>query len=164
MTPTSSPALTRVDTVPIPMTGVSANETVSVALALPAGVVAVGSEPISVTITIRPVTATRTFNAGLRLLGSSGVLTYTLSVDRVLVTIGGSTADLDRLSAATLVVDLDVTGLKPGVHEVPVTANLPAGMTLVAASPPKVTVTISEPSPSASPAGSTAPAPSASGG
>ena len=141
-------ALTRVDTVPIPMTGVSANETVSVDLALPAGVVAVGSEPISVTITIRPVTATRTFNAGLRLLGSSSVLTYALSVDRVLVTIGGSTADLDRLSAATLVVDLDVTGLKPGVHEVPVTANLPAGMTLVAASPPKVTVTISEPSPS----------------
>ena len=42
VTPTSSPALTRVDTAPIPMTGVSADETVSVALALPAGVVAVG--------------------------------------------------------------------------------------------------------------------------
>jgi hypothetical protein len=57
-----------------------------------------------------------------------------------------------------------VTGLKPGVHDVPVTANLPAGTTLVAASPPKVTVTIAEATPSASPAGSTAPAPSASGG
>ena len=63
------------------------------------GSCAVGSEPISVTITIRPVTATRTFNAGLRLLGASGDLTYALSIDRVLVTIGGSTADLDRLSA-----------------------------------------------------------------
>ena len=40
-------ALTRVDTAPIPMTGVSANETVTVDLALPAGVVAVGSEPIT---------------------------------------------------------------------------------------------------------------------
>lgn len=156
-------ALTRVDTAPIPMTGVSADETVSATLALPAGVVAVGPEPISVTIKIRPVTATRTYNAGLRLLGTSAVLTYTLSVDQVLATIGGSTADLDRLSGATLVMDLDVTGLKPGVHEVPVTANLPAGTTLVAASPPKVTVTIVEATPSASPATPAVPAPSASG-
>ena len=78
---------------------------------------------------------------------------YALSTDRVLVTIGGSTADLDRLSGATLVVDLDVAGLKPGVHDVPVTANLPAGTTLVAANPATVAVTISEApaSPAASP-------------
>ena len=68
------------------------------ALALPTGVVAVGDGPVTVTITIRPVTATRTFNAGLRLVGAEHDLTYALSIDRVLVTIGGSTADLDRLS------------------------------------------------------------------
>jgi YbbR domain-containing protein len=160
--------LTQVETEPIPMTGVSADETVTVKLALPTGVVAVGDQPIRVSITLRPVTATRTFNAGLRLLGASSDLTYALSVDRVLVTIGGSTADLDRLSAATLVVDLDVTGLKPGVHQVPVTANLPAGTTLVAASPAKVTVTIATPAPSSAPSSapeaSGAPTPSPSGG
>jgi YbbR domain-containing protein len=145
--------LTSVDTAPISMTGVSDDETVTVALALPTGVVQVGDETISVTIKIRPVTGTRTFSAGLQLLGANNALQYALSTDRVLVTIGGSTADLDRLSGATLVVDLDVAGLKPGVHAVPVTANLPAGTTLVAANPASVVVTISEApaSPAASP-------------
>jgi len=155
--------LTRVDTTPIPTTGLSADRTIDVGLALPTGVVQVGDETITVTIKIRPVTATRTFSAGLRLLGSTSALTYVPSTDRVLVTIGGSTADLDRLEGAALVVDLDVTGLKPGVHEVPVTANLPAGTTVVASSPASVTVTISvAPPPSATPSPSSSP--SASGG
>jgi YbbR domain-containing protein len=81
----------------------------------------------------------------------------------VLVTIGGSTADLDRLSGAELVMDLDVAGLKVGVHEVPVTANLPAGTTLVAANPATVGVTVSEP-PAASPGTSPAASPGPSGG
>ncbi len=155
--------LVRVDTDPVPMTGVSADETVRVNLALPTGVVAVGDDSVSVTITIRPITATRTFSAGLRLIGDRNDLRYALSTDRVLVTIGGSTADLDRLSASTLVVDLDVTGLGPGAHDVPVSANLPTGTTLVAASPAKVTVTIS-PVPAASAAPNNAPGPSPSGG
>jgi YbbR domain-containing protein len=157
--------LNEVDTDPIAMTGVSANETVSVGLALPTGVVAVGNETVSVTIKIRPVTGTRTFSAGLRLVGASNELTYALSVDRVLVTIGGSTADLDRLSGAALVMDLDVAGLKAGVHAVPVAANLPAGTTLVAASPASVTVTIGVAAApvSPSPAAPATPTPSPSG-
>jgi len=147
------------------MAGVSANETVVVGLALPTGVVAVGDETIRVTITIRPVTATRTFSAGVRLVGARSDLTYALSTDRVLVTIGGSTAELDRLVGATLVMDLDVTGLKAGIHEVPVTANLPAGTTLVSVSPDKVTVTIDNAAASAPPSSTPAsPSPAPSGG
>ena len=44
-----------------------------------------------------PVTATRTFEAGLVLVGARPDRRYELSTDRVLVTIGGSVADLDRL-------------------------------------------------------------------
>jgi len=155
--------LASVDTVPIATTGLSSDETIDVGLALPTGVAQVGQQTITVTVKIRPVTATRTFTAGLKLLGSTSALTYALSTDRVLVTIGGSTADLDRLEGASLVVDLDVASLKAGVHDVPVTANLPTGTTLVASSPASVTVTISTappPSPSPSPPAS----PSASGG
>lgn len=144
--------LSQVDTDAIPMTGVSADEVVEVKLALPTGVVAVNDTPIRVSIKIRPVTATRTFSAGLDLVGDSADLAYALGVDRVLLTIGGSTADLDRLSGATLVATLDVAGLKAGVHDVSVTANLPTGTTLVAADPATVKVTITEiasPSPSA---------------
>ena len=153
--------LARLDTNPIPMTGVSADETVQVKLAPPTGIVAVGDDTITVTITIRPVTATRNFTAGLRLLGASSDLTYTLSVDRVLVTLGGSTADLDRLSGSALVMDLDVTGLKAGAHDVAVTVNLAAGTTLVAVSPPRVAVTVTVAAASAPPGG---PSPSPSGG
>ena len=80
-----------------------------------------------------------------------------MPIDRVLVTVGGSTADLDRLSGATLVATLDVTGLTAGVHEVPVTANLPTGTTLVAADPAKVSVTIHDIAPAA---GGPSPSPS----
>jgi len=155
--------LTRVDTETIPMTGVSADETVTVALALPPGVVAVGDQPISVTITIRPVTATRTFNVGLRLVGARSDLTYALGTDRVLVTIGGSTADLDRLIGATLVGEVEVAGLEAGVHELPVTVDVPAGTTLVAISPSTVKVTITNAA-AASAAPSPAASPSPSGG
>lgn len=135
-------ALARVDTEPVPLAGVSEDVTTRVGLALPAGIVAVEETPITVSIKIRPVTATRTFDAGLRLVGANNTLTYALSVDSVLVTIGGSTADLDRLSGAALVMDLDVTGFKAGTHDVPVTGNLPVGTTMVAVSPPTVAVTI----------------------
>ena len=159
--------LTRVDTAPISMTGVSADENVTVGLALPTGVVAVGEETIRVSITVRPVTATRTFNAGLRLVGARSDLTYALSTDRVLVTVGGSTADLDRLEGATLVADLDVGALSAGAHVVPVTVDLPPATTLVAASPPSVTVTIqAAPAPVApsAPAATLPASPSPSGG
>ncbi len=150
--------LSQVDTDPIPMTGVSADETVPVGLALPAGVIAVKDEPVSVTIQIRPVTGTRTFSAGLQLIGASSDLAYGLSVDRVLITIGGSIADLDRLSGASLVATLDVAGLKSGVHDVAVTANLPTGTALVASNPATVKVTITP-----LPATSGAPSPAAGG-
>ncbi len=157
--------LDRVDTSPIPMIGVSSDETVNIGLALPGGLVSVGNDTVTVTIKIRAVTGTRTFSAGLRLVGARSDLDYAISIDRVLVTIGGSTADLDRLEGAALVMELDVVGLKAGVQQVPVTATLPAGTTLVATSPTTVTVTITEPAPSASASPPPAsPAPSASGG
>ena len=158
--------LARVDTEPISLSGASADETVTVKLALPTGIVPVGSDTIVVSIKLRPVTSTRTFSAGIRLVGARSDLTYDIAVDSVLLTLGGSTADLDRLSGASLVVDLDVTGLGAGSTNVPVTANLPAGLTLVAASPSSVRVTITAPPPSPSPsaASSASPSPSASGG
>lgn len=137
--------LTKVDTIPISLTGVSGSETVTVELALPDEVVAVDDDSVTVTISLRPVTATRTFDSGLRLVGASSELDYALSTDRVLVTIGGSTADLDRLSGSTLVMDLDVSGLGPGEHDVAATASLPVGTTLVAVSPAIVRVTIASP-------------------
>ena len=149
--------LVSVDTNPIPMTGVSANSTVQTSLALPTGIVAVGSDSIQVTIKLRQVTETRTFSAGLRLVGTRRDLNYEFTTDRVIVTIGGSTADLDRLEGGALVVNLDVSGLGPGTVDVPISLDLPTGPTLVAANPATVSVTITATSP---PSGGPSPSPS----
>ncbi len=145
------------DTAPVSVSGASSTVTSIVSLALPDGVQAVDGASVTVTVTLRAVTATRTFEAGLLLVGSRSDRTYQLSTDRVLVTIGGSVADLDRLSGSSLTVTLDVTGLDVGAHDLKVGANLLTGLTLVGAAPETVTVTIAAASGGQTPVPSTAP-------
>jgi YbbR domain-containing protein len=131
------------DTAPISMAGASSTVTQTVGLALPEGVQALGAATLEVTIELRPVTATRTFEAGLELGGERSDLRYELSTDRILLTIGGSVADLDRLSATNIVLTVDVAGLEPGRHSVPVPANLTTGLSLLGSSPNLVDVVVS---------------------
>ncbi len=149
--------LDRADTEMISVAGASSQVSQSVGLALPNGVQALGTSTVQVTVRLRPVTGTRTFEAGIVLVGARPDRTYQLSTDRVVVTIGGSVADLDRLSGVSLVLTADVTGLDTGRHSVPVSANLATGLTLVAASPNPIEVTVS--TRTASPAPSTGPSP-----
>ncbi|HEY4227652.1 MAG TPA: CdaR family protein [Candidatus Limnocylindrales bacterium] len=150
--------LDHADTQPISIAGASSQVVQSGGLALPDGVQALGNGTVQVTITLRPITGTRTFEAGLSLIGARPDLVYSLSTDHVLVTIGGSIADLDRLSGVTLVLSVDVTGLDVGTSTVPVSANLATGLTLVGANPNPIQVIISAPaSPAPSPGPSTAP-------
>lgn len=135
-------SLARVDTAPVSISGVSADRTTVVALALPDGVDALSASTIRVTVHLREVTATRDFSAGLVLSGARDDRTYTLSVDSVIVTLGGTVADLDRLSSQAFAATVGVGGLTPGPHVVPVQLNLPAGLSVVGISPPSVTVTV----------------------
>lgn len=138
-------ALPRLDTEPISVNGATATVDRTVELALPAGVRAVAGNTVKVTITLRPVTATRNFSAGIVLSGARSDRTYRLSVDSVIVTLGGSVADLDRLEGRTFDVRAEVGGLGTGTHEVSLLANLPAGLALVATSPATVEVVVGLP-------------------
>ncbi|MEO5703385.1 MAG: CdaR family protein [Candidatus Limnocylindrales bacterium] len=149
--------LDRADTLPISVSGASSQVTLVVGFALPDGVQVLGDTTVEVTVQLRPITGTRTFEAGLILVGTRADLAYGLSTDRILVTIGGSVADLDRLSGVTLVLTADVTGLDAGTHSVAVSANLATGLTMLGASPNPVDVTVS--SPTASPGPSQLPSP-----
>ncbi|HEV2005429.1 MAG TPA: CdaR family protein [Candidatus Limnocylindrales bacterium] len=142
--------LDRADTVAVSVTGLSADLTTSVVLQLPSGVQALGPGTVSVTVRLRALTGTRTFDAGLILVEARADLVYKLSTDRVLVVIGGSEADLDRLSGATLALTVNVTGLAVGSHQVTPTANLTTGLSLLRVSPSPIIVTIS-PAPSPTP-------------
>jgi YbbR domain-containing protein len=136
-------ALDRADTAAVSISGASSAVTQTVSLALPTGVQALAQTTVKVTVELRPVTATRTFEAGLMIVGAHPDLEYALSTDRILVTIGGSVAELDRLSGSSIVLSLDVAGLGLGAHEVTATANLTTGLTLIGASPNPLVVTVS---------------------
>jgi len=143
--------LTSIDTAPISVSGATGNVSTTVGLALPSGVLSLGGDSVRVTIGIRQVTSTRTFSAGIVLNEARSDQVYSLSTDQVLVTLGGSIAQLDGLEGRSFSVQAAVGGLEPGRHEVAVVANLPAGLTLVSASPPSVVVTVGLPPPSAAP-------------
>jgi YbbR domain-containing protein len=141
---------------------------VEIGLALPDGVVALDEGPISVTIRLQPEAGTRTYSVGITLQGARPDRTYDVAVDRVLLTIGGPAADLDRLSPSTLTALVDVIGIDSGVRLLPVRANLPSSLTLITSSPASVSVTVIAPSPtptvtaSATPTAPATPEPDAS--
>jgi YbbR domain-containing protein len=152
-------ALPRLDTEPVSINAATEGFTRAVAVSFPPGILPAGVEQVTVTVTLRQVTGSRIFNAGVGLRGARSDRTYDLSVDRVNVVIGGSAADLDQFVAERFQVEVDVATLEPGVHEVPIVADLPAGLSLLSASPPTVAVTVTAPEPSGSvdPSASAAP-------
>jgi YbbR domain-containing protein len=155
-------ALTKIDTQPLSISGSSANVSGVVGLVLPKGLEALGASTVRITASISATQGTRTFSVGIVLSGAQADRTYGLSTDQVLVTLGGTAGALANLQGDTLVVTADVDGFGPGVHEVALKTTLPAGIALVAVSPPKVTVTVTvpqSPSPSPSPSPSSSPVP-----
>jgi YbbR domain-containing protein len=143
-------SLARVDTQPVSVSGLSETRTFETQLALPDGIEAVDSGPIQVTVSFRPVTQSRSYTVGLELVGTAPGLAYAPSTSSVLLSVGGSPAALDAMASGTTLARLDVTGLEPGTYDVPVTAQLPEGVTLVAASPATMSVTITAAAPAAS--------------
>ena len=148
--------LTEAPTEPVSVSGATQDVTKDVGLALPEGVQPAGGAEVTVrvTVTIRPVAASRSYDAGIIPTGTQVGLDYRLSTNHAIAVVGGPVADLDRLDAAAFTLLAPVGGLGPGTHEVTLTANLPLGLTLVQVNPPTVTVTITvagAPTPAASP-------------
>jgi YbbR domain-containing protein len=154
--------LDAVPTVPLLVEGASQSFQRRVALDLPPGVVAVDRDDVRLSVEIRPFTESRNFPVGIQLDGARADRRYDISTDSVVVTLHGPTADLDRLGASGFAAEAPVAGLPVGRHEVPVGADLPAGVSLVGSSPPRIVVTVSQP-PAASDAAAN-PVPTASPG
>ncbi len=154
--------LVAITTRAVAMSEVTSDVSTEVGLVLPDGVSAIGVEQVRVTITIRPRSGTRTFEAGLEVVNANPGFTYRLAVDRVLITLGGTLEALDRLDPTSIAARLDVVGLTGGTATVPVALRLPAGVSLVSASPQEVTVTaspVAAPSPTPVPTATPTPAP-----
>jgi YbbR domain-containing protein len=135
-------AMSLIDTLPVSLTGATGDVTASVGLVLPPNTALLGVDKVTVTARLNATTGTRTFSAGPVLSGARDDRTYSLSTDQVLVTVGGTSVALASLGGDMLVVTADVDGLGPGIHPVKLRATLPAGLTLIAISPPTLTVTV----------------------
>jgi YbbR domain-containing protein len=152
--------LVSADTAPVTVSGATRNVTLEVPFTLPTGVTPIDVETARVTVHIEPVTETRTFTAGIRLDGRDPEFDYVAADTQVLLTVFGSTADLDRLGASPIVISVDVGSLEAGTHEVPVVPTLDSVFTVAAVSPETITVTvIPKPTPSPEPTDA-APSPS----
>ncbi|HKF84330.1 MAG TPA: CdaR family protein [Candidatus Limnocylindrales bacterium] len=136
--------LIQLDTAPVSVAGATADVTETVALAPPSGVATTSAAEVTVAVTIAPITQTRTYGAGIRLDGRDASLAYDLSTQQVQLTLFGSVADLDQLSAGPLEVGVNVAGLGPGTHEVTVVPVIPSGVEVVTIDPERVTVTVTQ--------------------
>ncbi len=156
--------LAAVETAPVSIAGARARVTTSVPLAPPVDVELLGAAEVTVTVTIEPVQASRSFASGLVLVGARDDRIYRLSTSQVQVVIGGNEADLNRLDPTTFAATVDVTTLQPGTHTVEVTVlNLAASLKVSSISPPTVTVEVERVQPSPTPTPSPTPSPSPSG-
>jgi YbbR domain-containing protein len=114
-------------------------------IAAPSGVEIVQVEPSAVTLLLeRRDTTERTIAAvpiTIRNRAPS-VREVELDPETVAVTVRGSTASLNRLDPATVVADVDLTGLAPGRHLLPVRAAAGGTLTTTLVRPGMVTVQI----------------------
>jgi YbbR domain-containing protein len=137
-------AMAAVDTAPIQVAGRRESLQTNVSLELPSGVTSLTRE-VQVTITLRRVVDTRTLSAGIVLAGVQPGHNYSLSADRVLVTLSGSPGSLNGLATEPFLVRADVAAFGEGVHEVALTPTLPEGVTLVSVNPATILVTVAVP-------------------
>lgn len=172
--------LTSVQTTPIDVGGASTTVVRTVGLDLPTTVTGVGGQTFDVTVTLRPTDSSRNFSTGLIVVGADTDRTYTVGAQSVIVTLGGGDQALNAVDASSFAASINVAGLSSGSHDVDVRVVPPAGLKLIAVSPPRVTVFVGDvatppptPSPSPTPAPTATPGvtpvpgtagPSASGG
>jgi YbbR domain-containing protein len=111
----------------------------------PSGVEVVQVEPSAVTLLLeRRDTAERTIAAVPITIRNRApaIREVELDPETVAVTVRGSTASLNRLDPATVVAEVDLTGLAPGRHVLPVRAAVGGTLTTTLVRPAMVTVQI----------------------
>ena len=107
-----------IETTPINLNGADENLEIRVALNLPEGINVVGSQNVTVQISIEPVQSSLSFtNITLQTEGLAEGLVATFSPESVDVFLSGPLNALDALDPVTLTVIIDLTGRGPGTYQ-----------------------------------------------
>jgi YbbR domain-containing protein len=144
--------LVNIDTKPVSIAGATSDVVADVPLDLPPGVTALDVTTVRVTASLRPQIGTRTFQVGVTLLNADPTMSYDVGSGQILVTLGGPLGVLNALDGSTLLASVDVAGLGPGTHVVVPEVGLPGGLSLSALSPAELTLVVTPPGSTPTPA------------
>jgi YbbR domain-containing protein len=113
-----------------------------VGLDVPAGVSLVSEKQTSVHVHIgvQPLRGTRTVKRSPVLIGLNNVYSSTVSPDTVDILLNGPLPSLNTLTDSDVIVELDVSGLVTGVHQLTPVVRVPEGITAQSVLPATVQV------------------------
>jgi YbbR domain-containing protein len=114
--PTQLDSLSRLETEPIDISGLTETFSDQVALALPEGVTLEESQPVFVTIEIEPISSTSIVRKAPEIRALTEGLTATLVPEEVRVFLFGPLPVLDSLNEDDVRVTLDLLNLEVGTH------------------------------------------------
>ncbi|MBV8085012.1 MAG: hypothetical protein JO247_09375 [Chloroflexi bacterium] len=162
--PTALAAVDYLDLPPLDLDNAKADVSRTTTLSAGNGYSIVGPADVTVKATIAPLRTTEVLPLGIAVQGVGAGMEPHMSTPTVEVTLGGLVPALSALKPGDVSAVVDVSGLGPGPHTLPIRLSAPSSVTLDAARPTTVTVTLDQPAtPTASPeVGSASPSPSAS--
>lgn len=135
-------SLERVETAPIDVSGLSANRTVRVPLALPPGVSPLQPVEATVTLVVTALTGARPFPlVPVQVTGLASGLAAEVDPRTVEVVLAGTLPTLSALGPDAAGATVDASGRAPGTYTLEVTVRAPAGLT-GSVQPSRVTVAI----------------------
>ena len=129
-------------TQPIDITGASEDVVKTVALDLPADVSVSGGTSVTVTVKIEPAEGRRTLGITVAAVGLDAELSISGALPLVEVVLLGELPSLQELRPNDVAATINLSGLGAGTHEIAVAVSAPAGASVAAVSPAKVSVTL----------------------
>ena len=131
-----------IETLEVVIDGAKSDIDEQVGLDVPAGVSLVSEKQTSVHVHIgvQPLIGTRTIKRAPVLIGMSPTFSSTVSPDTVDILLNGPLPRLNTLTDNDVVVELDVTGLVTGVHQLTPVVRVPEGITAQSVLPATVQV------------------------
>ena len=133
-----------VETIPLNLSGASENIQVELALILPPNVTVVGQQTVLVQVEIVPLESSLTISyRPIEIVGLTSSLRASLSPQTMDVIVSGPLSVLNSLTPSNINVQLDLTGLTPGVYQLtPVVTVTKQGVTVESILPGTVEVVI----------------------
>ncbi len=131
-----------VKTLPITITNAIDDLTVRVPLTVPNSVVVVETNFVSVSVEILPILSSRSLSGTVELQGLRNGYQATVSPEMVEVILEGPETQLDELSADSLRIYVNLSGLGPGMYRIDPIVLAPANVRVVNVIPESVEVRI----------------------